>query len=253
MFSIYNEHILKAFEELNILSQANEIVDIFNRQEKLFIARTIKNEEHKGFLAAIGYMSHLYLQSSLFRSQCYIYGYITSTNTNNVLMTAQSTRAHLEITSSLLFYFFKLKKYIADPTNEDLKNELKITIQKLMAGSKIVITEDREKIEAINVLTMISHADKGILEFGGNNSLMEYYGLLSEFCHPNSYSLVMASNISEDKVIDYNTPFKTINLEVMALFHESIYFTSKLFIDFFEMLKEMLGKAFLIPTVDEIN
>jgi hypothetical protein len=156
----------------------------------------------------LGHNGIKYLLWTLQRSRFLYLGFVDSLNLKNPTLAFLSARAHLETTSAIAYFFYKLRKYYDDIVKFE---EIKDILFRLILGYKS--DRDRKKSrkipEAINVLTMIDIMDKLIIELS-EDSQKEYftsakiyrgfYESLAENCHPNFEGMSVGSKTKDPNV-----------------------------------------------------
>lgn len=151
--------------------------------------------------AMLGHNGIKYLLWTLQRSKFLYLGFVDSLNLNNPTLAFLAARAHLETTSAIAYFFYKLKKYYDGKVTFE---EVEDILFRLTLGYKSDRDrkKNREIPEAINVLTMIDIMDKLIIEFSEDSQkdyfasekiCRGFYEWLAENCHPNFEGMSVGS------------------------------------------------------------
>lgn len=145
----------------------------------------------------LGRKGILFLQQALVRSRSLFSGFVDSVNSTQVVLAYLATRAHFEVTASVAYLLWNLRKHYRGEMKRD---ELEGIVSRLALGSRTPMVQGAipERTEAINVLTMIDKADQLFKAVGsdGEKIFRTCYDWLSEFCHPNMLGFIVGSDVA---------------------------------------------------------
>ncbi len=179
-----------------------------------------------------------YLQLVIYRSKKLIEGLITLIIFKNLIPIALIVRAHFEVTSLLGFLIHKLHRYEKEEMGKD---ELLEILKKLLLGSRI--SELQNRIESINIITIIEYADKVLNKIQGNDKkhIKDNYDFLSDFCHPNITGLAFSAEIIENECTVFQK--KSFIDDRDSIFFRLITLSLKIFFVFLEIIDEMRSRV----------
>ena len=115
-------------------------------------------------------------------------------NQDNAITAILATRAHFEITGGIAFFFKKLQNFY---DNKITYKQIDEPLERLTVGSKLEELKKKSAPDPIHVLDMVRAVDDFLKKWSGKKESIfeETYNILSEFCHPNSYAMILAKKI----------------------------------------------------------
>ncbi|KJS85153.1 MAG: hypothetical protein JM58_09260 [Peptococcaceae bacterium BICA1-8] len=226
-------------EQTLILAGMEEQFGAFNQCLEDYDNRYIRiiKPQEKGPERAMGQNGIHYIQLALFRSRTLFEGSISSMNHKNALVATLSTRAHLEVTGGLGYFYKKLNNfYNGIITYEQLDEALR----KLTLGARI--KELDKAPDPISVMSLIDATDDYFKNKIPEKVSMfrESYDFLSEFCHPNCYGVAMGCDINSVGIIRYSKSAKMTEKDL--IFVHFLLMSSHAFFNFNDKVFELLSK-----------
>lgn len=190
-----------------------------------------------------------YLQLALHRSRALMNGSIDSILISNPLVGFLSTRAHFEVTGGIAYFYKKLNTLYKGIITYDQINDL---LHTLIMGARIDELVNANAPAPINVMCFIDAADeyykdKGIVNNNKISMFKEFYGFLSEYCHPNYYGLGMGCNINNVGTVKYND-LSTLNKDNLVFLNDLLLSCEALF-NFYDMTYDLLASNEELPII----
>lgn len=155
------------------------------------------------------------LQINIFRSILLSRSFIDGLATNNPLMCNLATRSFYESCGVVTFLHKKYSSYITGTISKD---DMIQVIKNLTYGirAKEGLNNPEKFPSPVSVMTLIDSLDffnKRVLN-KTNGSFRSFYDVLSEICHPNSYSNVLSFTTNPTRLRSSNQEFNTYSFSV---------------------------------------
>jgi hypothetical protein len=226
----------------------NDLEDQYAKHEERFISRTVSDTlEYR----PIGANSVKYLLSILLRAKSLLEGFSLCLTNQNIISCYLIVRYHYESTGAVAFLRRELRKF-ADGTYT--KEALADSIRTMTLGSMRYPSKSHPRFPKIrNVLDYIDEADKalkGRLSKPAKSPFRNNYDFLSEFCHPNAYSLLIGSNISKGRVVQYERIPKLTQNHLGILMHH-LLLSSGLLPVLYDEAMNIVKSNFQLPQMEK--
>ncbi|OGW24509.1 MAG: hypothetical protein A2X59_00760 [Nitrospirae bacterium GWC2_42_7] len=239
--------IRKEIKKAGLNNDFNDLLKYKNKYAERFYKEIRLQKTHSDKL--IGNNGIHFILKSLNRSRYLYSGFFSSLEIKNPALSFLSTRAHFEVTGSISYFLWNLKKYYKHEINVDEINNI---IGILLLGGKTFPDKFKypHRPDSLNILTQIDIADKILNEIIEGKEKIKYfretYDFLSESCHPNFLGLIIGQEECKNGIISFKDDIRFSDKDLPELIPDMIS-SCELFFSVYDECFTTINKNEILP------